>query len=538
MSHPQARAKHAAQLQKTVMCRFYLAGNCRKGSACAYAHGTSDMRHKPDLACTSICPEMQETGNCTNPDCRYAHENSELRTTSMFLKSKFCMFAQRGRCKNGEACRFAHTRDEYLVSVAEKSFSQSGSSAMGDPRQMRNANRQGGTGGWPESDSVSGSNSSGRSAHHLRQQLQRGLTPETSSSQGTSERMQPDSLAPMSTPEGTSDEGSSDGQQKLKSQGAAKADTGGTSRIPQNMENATSMIMMNIPPFLTQGSLVSLLEDLSACMCGTFDFFYCPWDPSKDSNLGYAVVNFFSAESAFQFEQEWSKKYLLAGCRGSKRLRIMPASIQGREANIRFFAEMSLARHANPRFRPLFRASLNDPLRPVALVSQDDSQHRADEWSSASCPASPPRQGLQPGLVSNGSVTQPPMNGQGPFIPANPGAQNGMSSPVGDMYNPEMSFVRQYPPMCNPDMLQGQQQPWLHAPAPLLQAHGGRDCSAPPMLQQDVQWGGQAMRGMVAPQRTGYCAAFPQGMVLQDSPKSPGFLLRKDDTGYFSEYSD
>ena len=39
------------------------------------------------------------------------------------------------------------------------------------------------------------------------------------------------------------------------------------------------MMITNVPNFLTQGSLVSLLEDLTVCMRGTFDFFYCPWDP-------------------------------------------------------------------------------------------------------------------------------------------------------------------------------------------------------------------------------------------------------------------
>merc|ERR1719272_2451121 len=118
---------------------------------------------------------------------------------------------------------------------------------------------------------------------------------------------------------------------------------------------------MNVPPFLTQGSLVSLLEDLSPCMRGTFDFFYCPWDPTKDSNLGYAIINFFTWTFAAKFETEWCNRHLLPGCRGSKKLRMIPASLQGRDANMQNFSGFSCSMHENPRFRPLVRASTNDP---------------------------------------------------------------------------------------------------------------------------------------------------------------------------------
>merc|ERR1719262_1339378 len=91
-----------------------------------------------------------------------------------------------------------------------------------------------------------------------------------------------------------------------------------------------TIMMTNIPNFFTQGALVSLLEDLSKCVRGTFDFFYCPWDPYQNRNLGYAIINFFSQSVAADFERQWANKHLLAGWRGSKKLRIVPAALQGR----------------------------------------------------------------------------------------------------------------------------------------------------------------------------------------------------------------
>merc|ERR1719271_751853 len=156
-----------------------------------------------------MCPAVLQKGSCDNPNCRYAHDNAELRTTSVFFKSKMCMFATRGRCKNGDACRFAHT-DEDLIepqvpngldAETQPGNRQDASNAMAkamqkpphanasgsDARQRRNAKKQGGTGGWPESDSSSGNTSTQNShnSHPPRQHFQGSPDrPETSSSAG------------------------------------------------------------------------------------------------------------------------------------------------------------------------------------------------------------------------------------------------------------------------------------------------------------------------------------------------------------------
>lgn len=148
------------------------------------------------------------------------------------------------------------------------------------------------------------------------------------------------------------------------------------------------MMLTNVPTFLTQGALVSLLEDLTKDMRGAFDFFYCPWDPYEDKNLGYAIVNFFSRSSAADFERFWANKPLLEGGRGTKKLRLMPAALQGRAANLRHFSGFSLAHHADERFRPLVRAGVGATLRPMA-VYYDSADPRPQEDESAEL--EPPR---------------------------------------------------------------------------------------------------------------------------------------------------
>jgi hypothetical protein len=129
-------------------------------------------------------------------------------------------------------------------------------------------------------------------------------------------------------------------------------------------------MISSIPNFLTQGAVVSLLEDLTECMRGAFDFFYCPWNPNQDRNLGYAIINFFSRSAAADFERRWANEPLLPGTHGARKVRLVPSALQGRAANLRHFSGFSLAHHHDPRFRPLVRAAPDEALRPMALPEE------------------------------------------------------------------------------------------------------------------------------------------------------------------------
>mmetsp|Transcript_8080 Transcript_8080/g.9205 ORF Transcript_8080/g.9205 Transcript_8080/m.9205 type:complete len:195 (-) Transcript_8080:299-883(-) len=109
---PSMRRRHAAQLFKTEICKFFLEGRCESGEACSYAHEKDEVRTKPDLTRTSMCRKLLTHGACNDERCRFAHSELELRATNGFFKMKMCLFAQSGKCKHGNRCRFAHTMDE------------------------------------------------------------------------------------------------------------------------------------------------------------------------------------------------------------------------------------------------------------------------------------------------------------------------------------------------------------------------------------------------------------------------------------------
>lgn len=344
IAKPNLRAKHAHQLRKTEMCKFFLGGRCGKGPSCGFAHQESEIRHKPDLKCTSMCPDFLQSGNCYNPWCNFAHNELELRTTATFFKTKSCKFASKGRCKHGRECRFAHSHSELAQNI-EASGNYSASAAESTGSTSDQSNREPIQYPGQMSDL-----STGASLH----------TRETSCESGQEELWRNDGGRRGM---GVDDRGAA------RRSSAAEA----MQRQPRKF-HSTTVMMTNVPHFLTQGSLVSLLEDLTHWMRGTFDFFYCPWDHTKDRNLGYAIINFFEKTAAVEFERQWANQPLLPRNGETKRLRIVPAALQGRAANLRHFSGFPLAQHPDPHFRPLVRAGLCEVLRPMAIISPTPPQ--------------------------------------------------------------------------------------------------------------------------------------------------------------------
>lgn len=411
------RHKHAKQLMKTEMCKFFLSSSCVKGSRCAYAHSRKEIREKPDLAFTSMCKTFLQFGHCDSPDCMFAHSEAELRTTTAFFKTKICRFAASGRCKHGSECRFAHDaselkqgaegagasippfveeftkQDEFYAGVSMNANSQEYSKqAAGGVRyfpQQSNAGRNGpisrlqkskfdwadlsehissdqstraelsglGSGSATNSGSATISITPENSADSENGQEAIGITPEASGDSGQDENVI------LQTPHVPKRRGvNNDSRNKIRQNGENK--TG---------KHGSTMMITNIPTFLPQAALVSLFEDLTPCMRGTFDFFYCPWNPALEQNLGYAIVNFLSRKIAADFQRHWSNKPLL-GIRSSKRLRIVPAALQGRAANIRHFSSVIFGQQSDPRFRPLVRVWAKGPLQPMALAADSHSE--------------------------------------------------------------------------------------------------------------------------------------------------------------------
>lgn len=137
--------------------------------------------------------------------------------------------------------------------------------------------------------------------------------------------------------------------------------------------NCTTIIVNNIPETLTQNALVSLLEGLTPGFGGHFDFFYCPWDPQTGRNLGYCVINFLSPSAKAEFEKQWMDRALIPG-QGTPGLKILPAALQGRAANLRHFSGFALAQNPDACHRPLVRAGAEKSMRPMAATTELDAQ--------------------------------------------------------------------------------------------------------------------------------------------------------------------
>jgi len=73
------------QFCKTVICRFYLADACKKGSKCTFAHAVEELHDVPDLRKTALCKHWKR-GLCTlsSEHCPFAHNRRELRTSAAF----------------------------------------------------------------------------------------------------------------------------------------------------------------------------------------------------------------------------------------------------------------------------------------------------------------------------------------------------------------------------------------------------------------------------------------------------------------------
>jgi len=112
------------QFVKTQMCANFVIGLCERGKQCLFAHSPKEIRSRPCLNKTKMCPNGE---SCDKKDtCLFAHEREELVSTNEFTKTKLCHFGQ--RCLQKENCRYAHTLGE-LRKVKRKNVSKSESNS-------------------------------------------------------------------------------------------------------------------------------------------------------------------------------------------------------------------------------------------------------------------------------------------------------------------------------------------------------------------------------------------------------------------------
>mmetsp|Transcript_11414 Transcript_11414/g.30793 ORF Transcript_11414/g.30793 Transcript_11414/m.30793 type:complete len:521 (+) Transcript_11414:44-1606(+) len=71
---------------KTKMCRYYLAGHCKKAESCQFAHNAGELKEIPDLQFTKMCPTLGREGACNNVACKFAHDKQQLRKVHLASK--------------------------------------------------------------------------------------------------------------------------------------------------------------------------------------------------------------------------------------------------------------------------------------------------------------------------------------------------------------------------------------------------------------------------------------------------------------------
>jgi len=84
--------------EKSVVCKHWLRGLCKKNDECEFLH-------EYDLSKMPPCHFYINFGKCSNPDCLFLHLKNEERV-------KDCPWYNRGFCKHGPNCRNRHVRKQ------------------------------------------------------------------------------------------------------------------------------------------------------------------------------------------------------------------------------------------------------------------------------------------------------------------------------------------------------------------------------------------------------------------------------------------
>ncbi|TRY71852.1 hypothetical protein TCAL_16207 [Tigriopus californicus] len=117
--------------KKTILCKYYMKGNCVHGVKCAFAHGEKELLVTPQdkenqrhsKVKTKPCKNLHETGYCQfGTKCLFLHSPSEVTRTKSpnqsqnvekLYKTEPCRhFFKTGVCMFGDKCMFAHGQSE------------------------------------------------------------------------------------------------------------------------------------------------------------------------------------------------------------------------------------------------------------------------------------------------------------------------------------------------------------------------------------------------------------------------------------------
>jgi RNA recognition motif-containing protein len=111
-----------------------------------------------------------------------------------------------------------------------------------------------------------------------------------------------------------------------------------------NNNIATTLMIRGIPCSFSQEALITLIDD--AGLKDKYNFFYLPRDGNRNSNLGYAFINFVDQPSADLCTQAF-RGVPLAPARSSKTCMVSPGDIQGLPALWKHFRRTAVTRSSH-----------------------------------------------------------------------------------------------------------------------------------------------------------------------------------------------
>jgi len=107
-----------------------------------------------------------------------------------------------------------------------------------------------------------------------------------------------------------------------------------------DITDITTLMIRNVPRRYTENALVHEIDKM-ADPCD-YNFLYLPWDTRKSSNVGFAFVNFVSAEIAASISQKYNgATWSLISA--NKRIVMMPAHLQGLAKNLAHYVGTMVA---------------------------------------------------------------------------------------------------------------------------------------------------------------------------------------------------
>jgi len=138
-------------------------------------------------------------------------------------------------------------------------------------------------------------------------------------------------------------------QLRLHASGNEKAPL--SSNPTQHGNSVTTLMIRNIPNRYSQSELLAEIRE--AGFDNKFDFFYLPMDHETHANFGYAFINFVDEREVDPFTKRFNG-LKLNRFTSNKIIQIVPAQLQGFQANLQHYCKKAVCTDDNIDYRPLF----------------------------------------------------------------------------------------------------------------------------------------------------------------------------------------